>query len=129
MVVIGSVAALVTLIVPAHWLATDLRGEDAEIFIFVALAPGALLALSWLIRLAQWWGAARAPGTRVMVTGYLAQGRQPESAGPVTRTAHALSDAGGINSRPRGYTVWLTLTSRNGKVLHQRVVWRRGCAT
>lgn len=123
MVVIGSVAALVTLIVPAHWLATDLRGEDTDIFILVALAPGALLALAWLVRLAQWWGAARAPGTSVMVTGYLAQGRQPESAGPVTRTAHALSNAGGINSRPRGYTVWLTLTSRNGKVLHQRVVW------
>ena len=102
MVVIGSVVALVALIVPAYWLTTDLQGEDAEIFVLAALSPGALLALSWSVRLLQWWGAARAPATSVMVAGYLAQGRQPESAGPVTRTAHALSRAGGINSRPRG---------------------------
>lgn len=123
MVVIGSVVALAALIAPGYWLGTDPRVEHGESVILVALAPGALLVLSWLVRLLQWWGAARAPARRVMVTAHLAQSPQPASAGRVTAAADAVSAAGGIDASPKGYAVWLTVSGRDGGVRHQRVVW------
>ncbi|TWG28224.1 hypothetical protein FHX75_111375 [Micromonospora palomenae] len=123
MVVIGSVVALAALIALGYRLGTDPRVEHGEVVILVALAPGALLVLSWLVRLVQWWGAARAPARRVMVTAHLAQSPQPGSAGRVTGAAHAVSAAGGIDTSPKGYAVWLTVSGRDGGVLHQRVVW------
>ncbi|MFI6239296.1 hypothetical protein ACIBEF_05400 [Micromonospora sp. NPDC050795] len=125
MVVIGSVVALAALIAPGYLLGTDPRFAHGEV-ILVALASGALLVLSWLVRLMQWWGAARAPARRVMVTAHLAQSPQPGSAGRVTAAAGAVSAAGGIDTSPKGYAVWLTVSGRDGgdgRVLHQRVVW------
>ncbi|MEU4554634.1 hypothetical protein [Micromonospora violae] len=119
-VVIGSVVALAALIAPGYRLGTDPRIEHGEVVILVALAPGVLLVLSWLIRLTQWWGAARAPARHVMVTAHLAQSG---SAGRATAAAHAVSAAGGIDTSPKGYAVWLTVSGRTGGVLHQRVVW------
>ncbi|WP_444948521.1 hypothetical protein [Micromonospora ureilytica] len=123
MVVIGSVVALAALIALGYRLSTDPRVEHDEVAILVVLALGALLVLSWLVRLMQWWGAARAPARRVMVTAHLAQSPQPGSAGRVTAAAAAVSAAGGIDTSPKGYAVWLTVSGRNGGVLHQRVVW------
>ncbi|MEV1013497.1 hypothetical protein AB0I89_26760 [Micromonospora sp. NPDC049801] len=124
MFVIGSVVALAALIALGYRLSSDPRvGHEAGV-IRVALAPGAFLVLTWLVRLVQWWGAARAPARRVMVTAHLAQGKQPGSAGLATAAAHAVSSAGGINTSPKGYSVWLTVGGRGrGVVLHQRVVW------
>ncbi|MGC4815184.1 hypothetical protein ACLQ29_32125 [Micromonospora sp. DT228] len=104
-------------------LGIDPQVEQREGVILVTLAPGAFLVLSWLVRLVQWWGAARAPARRVMVTAHLAQSPQPGSAGRVTAAAHAVSAAGGIDASPKGYSVWLTVKGRDGGVLHQRVVW------
>lgn len=120
MVVIGSVVALAALMALGYRLGTDPRAGRGEVIIRVALAPGALLVLSWLVRLVQWWGAARAPARRVRVTAHLAQSG---SAGRITAVAHAVSAAGGINTSPKGYSVWLTVRDRSGGVLHQRVVW------
>ncbi|MFI5487734.1 hypothetical protein ACIBXA_28375 [Micromonospora echinaurantiaca] len=123
MVVIGSVVALATLIAAAYRLSADPQVEHGKVVILAVLAPGALLVLSWLVRLLQWWGAARAPARPVMVTAHLAQSPQPGSAGRVTGAAHAVSAAGGIDTSPKGYAVWLTVSGRDGGVLHQRVVW------
>ncbi|MFE9915751.1 hypothetical protein ACFYPG_11370 [Micromonospora sp. NPDC005553] len=120
MFVIGSVVALAALIALGYLLSTGPRVGHGGNVIRVALAPGAFLMLSWLVRLVQWWSAARAPARRAMVTAHLAQG----SAGRVTAAAHAVSAAGGINTSPKGYSVWLTVSGRGGGgVLHQRVVW------
>ena len=81
----------------------DPRVEQREGDILVALAPGTFLVLTWLVRLVQWWGAARAPARRVMVTAHLAQSPQPGSAGRVTAAAGAASAAGGIDAGPKGY--------------------------
>ncbi|WP_146758754.1 hypothetical protein [Micromonospora noduli] len=123
MVVIGSVVALAALIALGYRLGTDPRVEQREGDILVALAPGTFLVLSWFVRLVQWWGAARAPARRVMVTAHLAQSPQPGSAGRVTAAAGAVSAAAGIDAGPKGYSVWLTVSGRDGGVLHQRVVW------
>ncbi|MFY1617081.1 hypothetical protein [Micromonospora sp. WMMD736] len=110
-------AALMAL---GYRLGADPRVGHGGVIIRVALAPGALLVLPWLVRLVQWWGAARAPARRARVTAHLAQSGSP---GRITAVAHAVSAAGGINASPKGYSVWLTMKGPGGGVLHQRVVW------
>ncbi|MEQ4302213.1 hypothetical protein ABNF97_12605 [Plantactinospora sp. B6F1] len=117
-VVVTSVIALIICNIPVYRLVTDSADGGSVAFVLIVFGPGALVALSWLVRLVQWCLAARAPGTSVLVTPHLAQ-----SPVPFDRGRTGIGTRRGLRSEARGYAVWLTWRGSDGVYWHQRVVW------